>query len=162
VIRRCGMLSVDFSGKWDDETIVDGGEELSLFASIRKAVADFIDLTFISNLIIGMTIFLCVVIFSELSISEQIENSPALEHFYFILNMSLMVFFIIEISLKLFAQGHIFLSDFINVFDSIVVIISFAMLIMRTKMKIVGLLRVLRLIKVVAGMKKVIDEKRAR
>jgi hypothetical protein len=156
------MLSVDFSGKWDDETIVDGGEELSLFASIRKAVADFIDLTFISNLIIGMTIFLCVVIFSELSISEQIENSPVLEHFYFILNMSLMVFFIIEISLKLFAQGHIFLSDFINVFDSIVVIISFAMLIMRTKMKIVGLLRVLRLIKVVAGMKKVIDEKRAR
>ena len=54
------------------------------------------------------------------------------------------------------------MSDFINVFDSIVVIISFAMLIMKTKMKIVGLLRVLRLIKVVAGMKKVIDEKRAR
>jgi hypothetical protein len=109
-----------------------------------------------------MTIFLCIVIFSELSIAEQIEQIPTLEHFYFILNMALMVFFIIEITLKLFAQGHIFLSDFINVFDSVVVIISFAMLILRTKMKIVGLLRVLRLIKVVAGMKKVIDEKRAR
>jgi hypothetical protein len=109
-----------------------------------------------------MTIFLCIVIFSELSIAEQIEQIPTLEHFYFLLNMALMVFFIIEITLKLFAQGHIFLSDFINVFDSVVVIISFAMLILRTKMKIVGLLRVLRLIKVVAGMKKVIDEKRAR
>jgi hypothetical protein len=36
------------------------------------------------------------------------------------------------------------------------------MLILRTKMKIVGLLRVLRLIKVVAGMKKIIDEKKYR
>jgi hypothetical protein len=73
-----------------------------------------------------------------------------------------MIFFLVEIALKLFAQGIEFVSDFINVFDSIVVILSFIMLIMRTKMKIVGLLRVLRLIKVVAGMKKIIDEKKAR
>ena len=70
VIRRCGTLAVDFTGKWDDETIVDGGEELSLYASIRKYVNDFIEYPFVSNLIIGMTIFLCLVIFSELSISE--------------------------------------------------------------------------------------------
>jgi hypothetical protein len=38
VIRRCGMLTVEFSGKWDDETIVDGGEELSLYAAIRQKV----------------------------------------------------------------------------------------------------------------------------
>jgi len=36
------------------------------------------------------------------------------------------------------------------------------MLIINLKIKIVGLLRVLRLIKVIVGMKKVVDEKKAR
>jgi hypothetical protein len=36
------------------------------------------------------------------------------------------------------------------------------MLILDLKMKVLGLLRVLRLIKVIVGMKKVVDEKRAR
>ena len=55
-----------------------------------------------------------------------------------------------------------FLTDFINVFDSIIVISSYVLLVLELRIAIVGLLRVMRLIKVVSGMKRVVDDKRAR
>lgn len=82
--------------------------------------------------------------------------------FYNNLNFFLLTFFIIEILLKTFAYGFAFYTDFINCFDSTIVIVSYIMLILDLKLKILGLLRVLRLIKVIVGMKKVVDEKRAR
>ena len=45
---------------------------------------------------------------------------------------------------------------------SITVIVSYVMLILDLKLKILGLLRVLCLIKVIFSMKKVVDEKRVR
>jgi hypothetical protein len=48
------------------------------------------------------------------------------------------------------------------VFDSVIVIVSFAFLLIGSQVKILGLLRILRLIKVVSGMKKVVDDKRER
>lgn len=75
VIRRCGKLSIspEFGGRWDDDNIFAGGEELSLFALIRRKVADFLEHKIIENLILGMTIFLCIVIFSELAMDSQIQ-----------------------------------------------------------------------------------------
>jgi hypothetical protein len=66
------MLAVnhEFNGKWNDDTIFSGGIDLSLFSLLRKKTADFIEHIIISNLILGMTVFLCVVILSELSVSE--------------------------------------------------------------------------------------------
>ena len=63
---------------------------------------------------------------------------------------------------KKFAFGIKFYNEFINVFDSIIVIVSYVMLILDLKLKILGLLRVLCLIKVIFSMKKVVDEKRVR
>jgi len=82
--------------------------------------------------------------------------------FYYGMNFFLLTFFIIEIILKLFANGFQFLSEFINVFDSVIVIVSFVFLLIGSQVKILGLLRILRLIKVVSGMKKVVDDKRER
>jgi len=109
-----------------------------------------------------MTLFLCLVIFSELSISDYIDKYEALGTFYYVLNFFLLAFFIVEIILKLFAFGVGFISEFINVFDSVIVIVSFAFLLIGSQVKILGLLRILRLIKVVSGMKKVVDDKRER
>ena len=66
VIRRCGKMPIspDFHGKWDDEIIFAGGIELSLLSLLRRKVADFLEHKIIENLILGMTIFLCIVIFS--------------------------------------------------------------------------------------------------
>lgn len=109
-----------------------------------------------------MTIFLCVVIFSELAIDNYIQSLPALGDFYNGLNFFLLTFFVIEIIFKTFAYGFAFYADLINSFDTTIVIVSYVMLILDLKLKILGLLRVLRLIKVIVGMKKVVDEKRAR
>jgi len=125
-------------------------------------MADFLEHKFISQLILGMTLFLCVVIFLELAISDQIATNEVLDRFFYGLNFFLLTFFVIEIVFKVFAYGHIFLSEFINVFDSIIVFVSFIMQILDLELKILGLLRVLRLIKVISGMKKVVDEKRER
>lgn len=84
---------------------------------------------YIAKLILTMTIFLCLVIFSELSISDLLVNEEDEKSYlgwiYYYINYFLLTFFVIEIMLKLFGYAHIFLMEFINVFDSIVVIISF-------------------------------------
>lgn len=61
----------------------------------------------------------------------------------------MLQFFIIEIVLKTFALFLEFLQEPINIFDAIIVIISYYMIIVDLKAKILGILRVLRLIKVI-------------
>lgn len=70
VIRRCGKFYVtpEFNSKWDDDMIFAAGIDLSLFALVRKKVSDFLEHKIIEKSIIGMTIFLCIVIFVELAI----------------------------------------------------------------------------------------------
>jgi len=66
----------------------------------------------------------------------------------------------VEIALKTFAYGFPFFKEMINLFDSTVVILSYIMLILDLRAKIIGILRVLRLIKVIIEMKKVADSKK--
>ena len=78
-----------------------------------------------------MTIFLCVVIFSETAMdpSKMIDSNGDrnnLGQIFFYINYFLLTFFVIEIFLKVFADGFLFMMEFINVFDSCVVFISFA------------------------------------
>lgn len=125
-------------------------------------MTDFLEMKLISSLILGMTLFLCVVIFAELALDAYIVALDSLRLFFYYLNFFLLTFFVVEIAFKSFAYGLSFFTDFINFFDSTIVIVSYVMLILDLKLKILGLLRVLRLIKVIVGMKKVVDEKRAR
>ena len=102
---------------------------MSLLDLIRFKLKQILDNKYIYALILGMTLFLCVVILSELSLSEFINDSEGnrttLGNVYYILNYILLAFFVFEIALKLFAQGIEFLMDNINLFDSTVVMISF-------------------------------------
>jgi voltage-gated sodium channel len=111
-----------------------------------------------------MTLFLCVVIFSELSIKDYLVDgsgeNTSLGTIYYWINYFLLTFFVIEILLKLFAYGYVFLTEFINVFDSTVVLISYVFLVLDLKVKFISLLRILRLIKVMTEMKRVADAKR--
>jgi hypothetical protein len=161
VIRRCGKFEVVDFTEWKDEEIYAGGVEPSLFSSMRTSVKHFLENRFIQQLILGMTLFLCVVIFTELSLpDESYITDPETDEYtelgvvYYIINYILLTFFMIEIILKLFSYGHVFLMGFINVFDSIVVFISFVFHIIDIKVKFVGLLRILRLIKVITEMKR--------
>ena len=143
-----------------------GGVQLSLLELIRFKLRQLLDNRYVYGLILGMTLFLCVVILSELSLSEHINdlegNRTTLGNIYFILNYILLAFFVLEIALKLFARGMEFLADNINLFDSTVVLVSFYFQVSDQKVSFVSLLRILRLIKVMTEMKKVADAKKRR
>lgn len=160
VIRRCGKFESQNYEEWDDERILDGGAEPSLIQFMKNQVSTFLKIPFIENMILGMTLFLCFIIFSEMGIDSQLfkdaqtgQNS-ILGQIYFVINYFLLTFFVIEIILKLFADTVGFISDFINIFDSIVVFISFGFQVANVDVSFVGLLRILRLIKVITEMKK--------
>ena len=160
VIRRLGFMENVNLVTWDDEKVAERGPTLSLFFIMRKTVANFLEHKLITRFILAMVIFLCIVIFSELSLAQQIDASVQLTNFYYFLNYALLAFFVFEIILKVFAYGHLFVLEFINIFDSTIVIISFIMQVLDLKAKILGILRVLRLIKVIIEMKKVADAKK--
>ena len=145
---------------WDDEKVAEKGPTISLFLLMRQTVANFLEHKLVTRFILGMVIFLCIVIFSELSLAAQIDASIELTNFYYFLNYGLLAFFVFEIILKVFSYGHLFMIEFINIFDSTIVIISFIMQVLDLKAKILGILRVLRLIKVIIEMKKVADAKK--
>ena len=70
VIRRLGKLEpADFT-EWDDQEIWEGGVQMSLYELIRFKIRTFLENKYIYGLILGMTLFLCVVILSELSIPD--------------------------------------------------------------------------------------------
>ena len=123
---------------------------------------NFVEIKQIDRLILGMTIFLCVVIFAELALEKQISESDVLQEIFNWVNFLLLTFFIVEIILKLFAYGFSFLTDFINTFDSIIVITSYVFLLLNLRLPILGLLRTLRLLKVMASMKKLHDTEKER
>lgn len=157
VIRRFGRLPISegFEGVWDDQYIHDNGSEMSLMNVCRTKVLNFVEIKAVENSILGMTIVLCVVIFAELALEAQINDNPVLKDIFKYLNFSMLTFFIVEIVLKLFALGFKFLQEFINTFDSIIVITSYVFLLLDLRLPILGLLRTLRLLKVIASMKKI-------
>ena len=130
VIRRCGRLPISegFNGKWDDRYIHDGGADASLMKVCRSRVQKFVEIKAVENSILGMTIVLCAVIFTELALETQINSNETLKAIFRQINFLLLTFFIIEIVMKLFALGFAFLNDFINTFDSIIVIVSYVFL----------------------------------
>ena len=77
-------------------------------------------------------------------------------------NLALLVFFVIEIFLWIFSEGIDFFKEFVNVFDCIIVFVSFGLNISGIEAKFIGILWVLRLVKVIIQMKKKSDEKKAK
>ena len=132
---------------------------MSLMKFCRTKVLNFVQNKYIDNSILGMTILLCVVIFAELAMEEQISDNESIEKVFYQLNFFMLTFFIIEIILKLFAEGFNFFKELINTFDSIIVIISYVFLLLNLRLPILGLLRTLRLLKAIASMKKMHDER---
>jgi len=145
---------------------MEKGQEPSLMTSCKTKVRNFLNIPFIGNLILCMTLFLCFVIFSELGIAADAfhvgdsKQKTLLGFIYYYMNYFLLTFFVIEIGLKVFSDTWGFLSEFINVFDSIVVFVSFGFQITDVDVSFVGLLRILRLIKVMTEMKKQADKKK--
>ena len=80
VIRRLGMIGISegFNGKWNDQFIHEGGAEMSLMNILRTKVKRFVEIRAVERSILGMTILLCVVIFAELALEQQINDNEIL------------------------------------------------------------------------------------
>lgn len=72
VIRRLGQLPISegFDGVWDDKQIFEGGVEMSLMNLLRSKVQKFVEIKWVDNTILAVTIVLCVVIFAELALDD--------------------------------------------------------------------------------------------
>lgn len=72
VIRRLGQLPISegFDGVWDDKKVFEGGVEISLMNLLRTKVEKFVEIKWVDNTILGVTIVLCVVIFAELALDD--------------------------------------------------------------------------------------------
>jgi len=95
----------------------------SLWISLRLQVDGFIELQFIQDFILTMTIILCFVILAELAFNP--EDGTLFADIFWYINLILLIFFIVEIILQFFSKGLEFLKSCISVFDSLIVIISF-------------------------------------
>ena len=120
---------------------------------------------YVSGLFLGMTLFLCLVIFCEIAFDKETklpDGSKSLLGIIFLyIDNILLSFFMVEIVLKLFAYFTEFLSEFINVFDSVIVIVSFGFIFSSASVSFLGILRTLRLIKVMTEMRRVALAKKA-
>lgn len=161
-IRRFGKLDVAEESQWDDERIFQNGEGVSLLNNARRRVKEFLDAPKVSSFIYVMVILLCILILVELSIADYINGSSVLKETFRYMNFILLLFFVAEISMRVFSDGMDFLIEPINLFDTGIVISSFIMNILRIEARIVGILRILRLIKVIIEMKRVADEQKER
>lgn len=135
---------------------------------MRNSVHAFLENQYIYRLILIMTIILCVVILLELSFDDSTLNTEILNaagvkigskrnllgNCFYVINYFLMAFFIVEIVLKVFSQGALFFEEFISVFDAIIVIISFVFMVQDSQVKSVGVLRILRLAKIITEMRR--------
>jgi hypothetical protein len=146
-IRRLGKLEVAEESQWDDERMFQSGEGVSLLNNYRKRVKEVLEVPKVSYFIYVMVILLCIVILVELSIADYIQDNNLLKDIFRYINFILLLFFVIEIILRTFADGIEFLTEPINLFDSCIVFSSFIMNILRIEARIVGILRILRLIK---------------
>lgn len=106
-----------------------------------------------------MVIILCVVIFTELSLGTLNSTGEAI---FTYINLVLLLFFASEIVLWVFSEGMRFFFEFVNCFDSIIVYVSLGLNLSGINAKAVGILRVLRLVKVIIQMKKASDAKWAK
>jgi len=72
VIRRLGQLPISegFDGVWDDKQIFEGGVEMSLMNLLRSKIQKFVEIKWVDNTILAVTIVLCVVIFAELALDD--------------------------------------------------------------------------------------------
>jgi len=119
-----------------------GGEGGSILSYWRLKVKKLLENKYVSNFIYLMVIILCIVIFTELSIADYLNtpNMLIVKLLFKYVNLALLVFFCVEIFLRIFSEGIEFFKEFVNVFDSAIVFVSFGLNISGIEAKFIGIL----------------------
>ncbi len=158
-VRRCGTLMANFE-VWQDETMIVAMNDDSFLKEIRKSVNTFVESKPVTYFFIGLVLFYAVFILANLSLDTYTTGIKAAEDFFYYTDLCLLCFFLIEIILKSFAQGPEYYANNWNVIDTLVVVVSFAFSVMNMQIKGIGVLRLLRLIRVIIVMRRMSESKK--
>ena len=158
-VRRCGRAAGNFE-VWDDVQVSIGVNDVSLLTELQEGMIAILESKPITYFTIGLVIFYSIFILVNLSVDPYLIYSQFLTDFFFYTDLIILCFFILEILLRFFAYAFVYLCDTWNFVDATVVTISFVFSIVGLNFKGVGVLRLLRLIRVIIVMRKVSQSKK--
>ncbi|KAF4733796.1 hypothetical protein FOZ62_018332, partial [Perkinsus olseni] len=154
LIRRCGTI---FPGiqEYNEEYLLQWDLQDSLVMSARMKVQLFFEtkrVTLATNYLVGGY---AILILSQLATQDYWEAVTVIENIYKWTDFATVCIFMVEITFKTFAYWVQFWMDPWNFVDNIVVIASFIVAIMAAEMKGLGLLRLLKLLRIMVVIRKV-------
>ena len=158
-VRRCGRAAGNFE-EWDDVQVSIGINDVSLLTELQEHMMSILESKPVTYFTIGLVIFYSIFILLNLSVDPYLVYLPALSDLFFYIDLIILCLFILEILLRFFAYAFVYLCEFWNLVDAIVVTVSFVFSIVGLNFKGVGVLRLLRLIRVIIVMRKVSQSKK--
>jgi hypothetical protein len=158
-VRHCGELTGSFT-EWSDEQVAIGANDVSMLDEIREQVGIFLKSKWVSIFFTGLVVFYAVFILINLSIDPYIIGIKAAEDAFYYTDFICLCLFVLELFLSIFAWMWTHLCDKLNIIDAIVILVSFIFSLINLNIKGIGVLRLLRLIRVIIFMRKVSEKKK--
>jgi len=158
-VRRCGRAAGNFE-EWDDVQVSIGVNDVSLLTELQDGMIAILESKQVTIFTIGLVIFYSIFILINLSVDPYLIYSQELTDGFYYVDLIILCIFILEILMRFFGYGFVYLCDTWNIVDATVVVISFVFSVVRMSFKGVGILRLLRLIRVIMVMRKVSQSKK--
>ena len=157
LLRRCGYLKVTeeefVDEKWQNERLD------KFLISMRKSLSKLLESIFYKRFSISLLLVYAVFVLIVLSIQGQLTDAQKV--YTDNIDQAFISVFLLEIILNLFVQGFVFYSDPFNIFDTLVVLVSFIIFFFQLNARGLAVLRLLRLVRLIIVLRKVSTSKRA-
>lgn len=158
-VRHCGSLTGTFT-EWSDEQVAIGAQDLSMLDEIREYVGIFLKSKPVYFFFTGLVVFYAIFILINLSIDPYIVDIPVALNIFFYTDFVCLCLFMFELTLSIFAWMWEHICDKLNFLDAVIIIISFVFSLISLDIKGIGVLRLLRLIRVIIFMRKASEKKK--
>lgn len=158
-VRRCGRAAGNFE-EWDDVQVSIGVNDVSLLAELQEGMVAILESKQVTIFTIGLVIFYSIFILVNLSVDPYLIYSQVLTDLFYYVDLIILCVFLLEILMRFFGYAFVYICDKWNIVDATVVIISFIFSVVGMSFKGVGVLRLLRLIRVIIVMRKVSQSKK--
>ena len=121
----------------------------------RRAIRTFLDKMKVEFAVIGVVIVYMVLVFADLMLNEE-DGIPWWNPVFQVVDLGFLIAFTLELLVRLYAYGLVYVKDALNMFDAIVVLVSLVLQIFfmlqpagTTATSSFGFMRIVRLIRLV-------------
>lgn len=154
LLRRCGYLKVTEDEFVNERWLMERRDKL-LF-NMRRSCGKVMDSMYYKRFSIILLVVYAVFVLLVLSIYSQLSDTYVLD----VMDQVFISIFLFEILCNVFVQSLGYYKDYFNVFDTIIVLVSFIMFFVGQNTKGLAVLRLLRLVRLVIVLRKVSVTKR--